>query len=256
MWNALLHRAEADGTTQAVARTCRLHQVANGCGQEPALAGHGWRWRGAGARVRLGARCSDAVETGLFVFEHAGAVDEEHVQVDVEVQRRALRGRRPQAWGSRPGRYSPQSRSCPRCSPCAGDAGPRVRGLSRRVAGDAFRHRHEDGRPGRDRLPQGPDCRRRVLGRRRLPERPGVSRACLGIRVRSLAQRGHGRRARGHPDDALRGDDETSPQPDRGGVRSLGPAEDQEISRRLRVPEAAGTRPWRSGWTAPARRRS
>ena len=30
------------------------------------------------------------------------------------------------------------------------------RGLSRRVAGDALRHRHEDGRPRRDRLPQGP----------------------------------------------------------------------------------------------------
>ena len=35
-------------------------------------------------------RCSDVVETGgLFVIDRVGAVDEEHVQVDVEVQRRA-----------------------------------------------------------------------------------------------------------------------------------------------------------------------
>ena len=34
-------------------------------------------------------RCSDAVETGRFVIERVGAVDEEHVQVGVEVQRRA-----------------------------------------------------------------------------------------------------------------------------------------------------------------------
>ena len=33
-------------------------------------------------------RCSDAVEAGLLVFERVGAIDEEHVQVDVEVQRR------------------------------------------------------------------------------------------------------------------------------------------------------------------------
>ena len=41
---------------------------------------------------------------------------------------------------------------------------------------------------------KGPDCRRRVLDRRWLPERPGVSRACLGVRGRSVAQRGHGGR--------------------------------------------------------------
>ena len=34
-------------------------------------------------------RCGDAVETGRFVIERVGAVDEEHVQVGVEVQRRA-----------------------------------------------------------------------------------------------------------------------------------------------------------------------
>ena len=28
-------------------------------------------------------RCGDVVETGLFVIERAGAIDEEHVQVDV-----------------------------------------------------------------------------------------------------------------------------------------------------------------------------
>ena len=102
---------------------------------------------------------------------------------------------------------------------------------------------------------EGPDCRRRVLGRRRLSERPGVSRACLGVRGRSVAQRGHGRRARGHPDDTLRGDDEAAPQPNRGGVRSLGSAEGQGSFSAPSRPEAAGTRPWRSGWTPPARRR-
>ena len=34
-------------------------------------------------------RCSDAVDTGRFVFERVGAVDEEHLQMDVEVRRRA-----------------------------------------------------------------------------------------------------------------------------------------------------------------------
>ena len=28
-------------------------------------------------------RCGDVVETGLFVIERVGAIDEEHVQVDV-----------------------------------------------------------------------------------------------------------------------------------------------------------------------------
>ena len=34
-------------------------------------------------------RCGDAVETGRFVIERVGAADEEHVQVGVEIQRRA-----------------------------------------------------------------------------------------------------------------------------------------------------------------------
>ena len=34
-------------------------------------------------------RCGDAVEAGRFVIERVGAVDEEHVQVGVEIQRRA-----------------------------------------------------------------------------------------------------------------------------------------------------------------------
>ena len=34
-------------------------------------------------------RCGDAVETRRFAVERVGAVDEEHVQVGVEVQRRA-----------------------------------------------------------------------------------------------------------------------------------------------------------------------
>ena len=34
-------------------------------------------------------RCGDAVQTGRFVIERVGAVDEEHVQVRVEVQRGA-----------------------------------------------------------------------------------------------------------------------------------------------------------------------
>ena len=31
-------------------------------------------------------RCGDAVETGRFIIERVGAVDEEHVQVGVEIQ--------------------------------------------------------------------------------------------------------------------------------------------------------------------------
>ena len=81
---------------------------------------------------------------------------------------------------------------------------------------------------------------RLVLDRGRLPERPCVSRAHLGIRRRSPAQRGHGRRGHGHPDDLLRGVDQTPPQPHGGGIRPLGPAEDQGFSRRLRDPQRLG----------------
>ena len=45
---------------------------------------------GAEQALELGlGRCGDAVETGRFVIERVGAVEEEHVQVRVEVERGA-----------------------------------------------------------------------------------------------------------------------------------------------------------------------
>ena len=67
------------------------------------------------------------------------------------------------------------------------DSQPRRRRLPDRRAGDELRPRDDRGRAGRDRSPQGIDCRRRVLGRRRLPERPDIPRAPRGARGRACS---------------------------------------------------------------------
>ena len=63
-----------------------------GAGQQPLLFQSAGDTGGDGVEQALEfglCRCGDAVETGRFVIERVGAVDEEHVQVGVEVQRRA-----------------------------------------------------------------------------------------------------------------------------------------------------------------------
>ena len=74
-------------------------------------------------------------------------------------------------------------------------------------------------------------------------------RVCFGIRRRSSSERDDGRRVRGHPHDPVHGSDKTS-TPAGGGVQGLGPAEDQGVSLRIRVPKRLGCKDGE-----PARRR-
>ena len=68
----------------------------------------------------------------------------------------------------------------------AGDSAPGGGGLHHRTAGDAVRHRHEDGHSGRHRLPQGPGRGDVVLGRRCRARTP-TDGACCWSRARKTA---------------------------------------------------------------------
>ena len=63
------------------------------------------------------------------------------------------------------------------------------------------------------------------------------------------------RRAGGHPHDPGPRDDRVAPQPDRGGVRPLGAAEDQTVSWDRSWPATVGETTWRLAWTRSAKRR-
>ena len=82
--------------------------------------------------------------------------------------------------------------------------------------------------------------RRLVLDRRRFPERRDLPRVLLGVRRRAAPERHDGRRARGHPDDPVRGTDGVPAPADPGRVRHCVPAADQRVSPNLRLRHGVG----------------
>ena len=132
-------------------------------------------------------------------------------------------------------------------------AGRRV--LHHRAAGPALRRRHEDRRPGRGGLPQGPDRRRLLLAGGGPAERRDLSRADFGHRRRPAGQRDDGGRAGGDPAHALRRADGAAPTPRPSAVRGRVAAGRSGSSCGPSPPAAAGTRRWPTAWMRRPRRR-